>query len=70
LTQEKHMSKYNDIPTRDRTLSIHLQPNEKAMYAATADRLGVPTSSFGRLLLRAGYKAIARDPTLLTEVMV
>jgi len=26
------MSKYNDIPTRDRTLSIHLQPNEKAMY--------------------------------------
>jgi len=64
------MSRYDGIPTRERTLSIHLQPEEKAMYAATADRLGVPTSSFGRLLLRAGYKAIARDPTLLTEVMV
>ncbi len=64
------MNKYGSVPSRDRTLSIHLQPEEKAMYADTADRLGVPTSSFGRLLLRAGYKAIARDPTLLTEVMV
>jgi hypothetical protein len=64
------MSKYDGIPQRDKTLSIHLQPEEKAMYAATADRLGVPTSAFGRLLLRTGYKAIARDPTLLTEVMV
>jgi hypothetical protein len=53
----------------DQILTVYMPKDERAIFASAAKNLGVPVSSFGRLILRIGYDQVQREPSLLIEAM-
>lgn len=53
----------------DEIISIYMPSTERAIFASAAKNLGVPISSFGRMLLRIGYDQVQREPSLLIKAM-
>jgi hypothetical protein len=53
----------------DRILTVYMPKEERVIFKSAAKNLGIPISSFGRLIMRIGYEQVQREPSLLIEAM-
>lgn len=59
-----------DLPVLERTVSVHVHPDEKARYVKDATFLEMSLSRFCRTIMRMGYARIDEHPEEFLKMLI